>query len=61
MFIGHDDMVVVQGARKTCYSQYKETEVRTFIEQFWDLSKADQDSLVPPIAHGLMTPPSNCF
>ena len=33
------------GARKNCFTQHKQEEVRRFICEFWDLKKTDQDPL----------------
>lgn len=34
------------GSRGTCFSQLREAEVRKLVTAFWELGKADQDSLV---------------
>ena len=35
------------GSRRTCYSRFSKPELQRFLEKFWNLTKIDQDSLVP--------------
>lgn len=37
-----------QGSNQACYKQFQGSkEFQSFIQQFWDMSKSDQDSMVP--------------